>query len=132
MPKKTIRTRSQFETKIVTQLKALGVKFQYEPFRIPYTKPTSYYTPDIVLANGIIIEVKGLFAGADRAKHLYIQKQHPDIQIHFVFQKANKKLNKRSKTTYADWCTKHNFTFSEGTIPLEWINQRKVKTPNDK
>jgi hypothetical protein len=75
---------------------------------------------DFELPNGIIIEVKGWFKPADRTKHLSIKKQHPDLDIRFLFDNANKRLSKTSRTTYAQWCQKHGFKYAEKTIPKEW------------
>ena len=57
------------------------------------------YTPDFELPNGIIIESKGRFVAADRKKHLLVQKQHPELDIRFVFSNSKAKISKGSKTT---------------------------------
>ena len=76
-----------------------------------------------MLPNGIIVESKGRFVVADRKKHLYVQKQHPDLDIRFVFSNSKAKISKGSKTTYADWCSKNRFLFADKLIPEEWINE---------
>jgi hypothetical protein len=124
---KIVKYRSRFEKDIMEALVAKGVKFEYEPFRIPYVKPPSHYTPDLILFNGTIIEIKGLFAPQDRNKHLLLKAQYPDLDIHFVFYNSKSKLNKKSNTTYAMWCEKNNFKFSEGSIPKEWLKKPKGK-----
>tara|TARA_S200002703_G_scaffold24130_1_gene20967 strand:+ start:3495 stop:3842 length:348 start_codon:yes stop_codon:yes gene_type:complete len=83
------------------------------------------YTPDFLLPNGIIIETKGRFTPADRMKHLAIQKQHPNLDIRFVFSNSNSKLRKGAKTTYADWCEKHGFLYADKDVPQEWIDEKK-------
>lgn len=117
--------RSGLEEFIDTTLKSVGVDGEYEKHKIAYTKPATQhrYTPDFKLPNGIFIETKGRFVTADRKKHLLIKQQHPDLDIRFVFQNANNKLSKKSKTTYADWCIKHGFLFAEKEIPDEWLLQ---------
>ena len=69
------------------------------------------------------IETKGLFKAADRAKHLYMREQHPDITIYLVFQNPNNKLSRASKTSYGEWATKHGISWTtlEAGIPKEWI-----------
>ena len=121
--KRAIKTRSKFEQKIVNQLIDSGADFKYEPFRIKFTRPPSHYTPDIVLPNGITIEIKGLFDSADRAKHLLLQRQYPELNVHFVFQNQKKRLNKKSSTTYEDWCDKHGFIYAQGSIPKKWLTK---------
>ena len=81
-----------------------------------------------VLPNGIVIETKGYFLPADRTKHLAIKAQHPNIDLRFIFQNPNQKLNKTSRTTYADWCKKHGFAYASKRIPAEWLTEPHNKT----
>tara|TARA_R110001632_G_scaffold14525_2_gene48828 strand:- start:196 stop:579 length:384 start_codon:yes stop_codon:yes gene_type:complete len=114
--------RSGLEDRISEQLKALSVPVKYEEFKIKYqVNEVRTYTPDFELPNGIIIESKGRFVVADRKKHLLIQKQHPDLDIRFVFSNSRGKINKGSKTTYGMWCDKHGFLYADKLIPEEWI-----------
>jgi Phage endonuclease I len=117
--------RSGLEETIDNGLKLVGVDGEYEQHKITYTKPATQhkYTPDFKLPNGIFVETKGRFVTADRKKHLLIKEQHPELDIRFVFQNANNRLSKKSKTTYADWCNKHGFLFAEKEIPKEWLSQ---------
>lgn len=115
-----IKCRNSFERTILNELDTMNVSYQYEPFRIPYQKPVSHYLPDIVLDNGTIIEIKGLFDAQDRKKHLLLKEQHPNLNVHFVFQQSNKKITKSSKTTYAAWCEKNGFPYAEKHLPKEW------------
>jgi hypothetical protein len=97
------------------------VPYEYESIKIKYQRKPSTYTPDIILRNGVIVEVKGYFDSEDRSKHLLIKAQHPELDIRFVFQNSSKKILKTSSTTYGDWCDKHGFIYSEGTIPRSWL-----------
>lgn len=99
----------------------------YEPIKISYVIPLSEhsYTPDIVLANGIILEVKGRLVKADRDKHLLIKEQYPDIDLRFVFQNANNKIRKGSQTTYAQWCEKNDIKWCEKLVPDSWLKENK-------
>ena len=81
------------------------------------------FTPDFILPNGIIIEVKGLFNSSDRKKHILVKDQHPDLDIRFVFSNSKSKLYKKSKSTYRDWCIKHGFLYADKDIPQEWIKE---------
>lgn len=121
-----MRFRSGLEERTAKYLKKLKVKFTYEKLKIKW-QDLRYrtYTPDFVLANGIIVETKGRFIVSDRQKHLMIKEQHPDLDIRFVFSNPNSKLYKGSKTTYADWCDKHGFKWAKEEIPLEWTKERK-------
>jgi hypothetical protein len=117
--------RSGLEDKISEQLKSLSVPVRYEELKISYSVPESLhtYTPDFELPNGIIIESKGRFVAADRKKHLLIKQQYPHLDIRFVFSNSRAKINKGSKTSYADWCNKFGFLYADKLIPKEWIDE---------
>ena len=83
------------------------------------------YTPDFVLDNGIIIETKGRFISPDRAKHLAVRNQHPELDIRFVFTNSKSKLYKGSKTTYGMWCSKYDFKYADRYIPEAWLKEPK-------
>lgn len=117
--------RSGLELIIDSSLKDLGIDGEYEQHVIEYTKPATKhkYHPDFKLPNGIFIETKGRFLPDDRRKHVLIKEQHPELDIRILFQNAKTKISKNSKTTYADWCDKHNIKWAEKSIPQEWINE---------
>ena len=123
--------RSGLELTISDKLKSDKVKFKYEAIKIEW-QDIAYriYTPDFILNNGIIIEVKGRFTTADRMKHLAIRKQYPNLDIRFVFENSNAKIRKGSKTSYAKWCIRHKFRYYDRIIPECWIKEKgKDKHP---
>jgi hypothetical protein len=103
-----------------------GTKSKYESLKIPYIKPATKhrYTPDWELPNGIIVEIKGRFTQFDRAKHLLIKDQHPNLDIRFVFKYDNK-IHKNSDTRYSTWCEKHGFLYAFKGVPKEWLEEKK-------
>ena len=114
--------RSGLEERVSEELDKSGVKYEYETQKIKYrVEEDRTYTPDFILPNGIIVETKGRLTVADRKKHLLIQRQHPFLDIRFVFQNSRAKLYKGSKTTYAQWCDKQGFMYADKSIPEEWI-----------
>lgn len=121
--------RSGLEGKVAQQLETLGIKVEYEAYKIPYVIPESNhkYSPDFVLPNGIIIETKGRFVLADRKKHLLLQSQRPELDIRFVFSNSSAKINKGSSTSYADWCIKQGFLFADKLIPESWVSEKGSK-----
>lgn len=125
--------RSGLEDVIAEQLRLNGIEPKYEKIRIRYLQPSKFklYTPDFLLPNGIIVETKGRFVSADRAKHLLIKQQYPDLDIRFVFTNPNARLSKRSKTTYAQWCEKHGFKYAHGAIPEEWFREPPKPLPKE-
>jgi Phage endonuclease I. len=112
--------RSGLEHSISIYLKEKRVRFEYETLKIEW-EDLAYrtYTPDFILPNGIIIESKGMFTAADRRKHVAISRQHPDLDIRFVFESSKRKLRKGAKSTYGEWCTKYGFRFYDRIIPEE-------------
>lgn len=121
--------RSGLEEDVAKSLTEAGVPFTYEKTKIKYIKPASehLYTPDFVLDNGIIVETKGRFMIQDRQKHMLIKKQQPHLDIRFVFSNSNQKLNKGSRTTYAQWCVKNGFMYADKTIPHDWVIERRKR-----
>lgn len=126
LPRDT-KYRSGFERVTANALHSLGVEYGYEAIKIQYLIPAMLhtYTPDWILwSNGIIIETKGLFNASDRKKHLMIRKQHPELDIRFVFCNSRVPICKGSKTTYARWCERNGFIYSDRTIPMEWYKEK--------
>lgn len=117
--------RSGLEERVAEQLDQSGVSYTYEKVKLKYIRPASehIYTPDFVLASGIIVETKGRFLLADRMKHLLVKKHNPELDIRFVFSNSNARISKASKTTYAMWCRKNGYKFADKTIPEEWLNE---------
>ena len=120
------------EEKCAKQIEAAGLAVQFETDKLKYMWPQrqSTYTPDFRLPKEggfFYVESKGRFTVADRQKHLLIKEQHPDIEIRFVFSNANAKLYRGSKTSYAQWCDKHGFTYAHKTIPDDWLTEGESK-----
>lgn len=123
------RYRSKSEERVAEHLNHLGVPYLYEPKngKVSYkVERTASYLPDFVLTDsGIILEVKGYFTSADRAKYLRVKASNPDIDLRFVFDRASTRLSKTSNTTYADWAEKHGFQWCEKVIPPHWYNKHR-------
>ena len=113
--------RSNLEKDIANLLEGLGVSFQYESEKLSYTIEHNY-TPDFVLPNYVYLEAKGYWDAADRRKVLAVKRDNPDIDLRMVFQSPYNTISKKSKTTYAQWCEKHDIPWtSYYDIPLEWL-----------
>lgn len=119
------RYRSGLEKEVAAYLRQNQKKVRYEVLKVEW-EDLRYrtYTPDFVLDNGIIIETKGIFDSADRRKHREIQRQHPELDIRFVFSNANAKLYKGAKSRYCNWCEQHNFQWAHRVIPEEWLKEK--------
>ena len=135
MPNKQARKhgyRSGLEHKLSIYLDKLKQNYGYECIKIEW-EDLAYrtYTPDFILDNGIIIETKGRFLAADRRKHLAIKKQHPKLDIRFVFTNSRAKLRKGAKSNYAEWCIRYGFLYYDRIIPEDWLKEKgRNKHPN--
>jgi len=117
--------KSGLEENISKQIEGKGIEVQYESEKVAYIIPASEHTynPDFKLPNGIRVETKGRFVLTDRKKHLLVKEQNPNLDIRFVFSNSKNKINKKSKTTYGDWCDKHGFKYADKEIPDSWFSE---------
>lgn len=123
--------RSSLEKKVSDLLPTVN----YETDKISYIVPASKhkYTPDFKLRENDYIEVKGRLLASERKKHLLIKEQHPEIIIRFFFDKSGNKLYKGSPTTYADWCEKNGFEWTDirKGLPDEWLVTQVSEPTNE-
>ena len=119
--KKELKFRSKLEERVATLLEQLGISYEYETEKLSYTIEHNY-TPDFVLPNYVYLETKGYWDAADRRKVLAVKRDNPDVDLRMVFQSPYNTISKKSKTTYAKWCEKHNIPWTAyHEIPLEWL-----------
>lgn len=144
--------RSGLEKKIAAQLDAAGIKYGYETVTIPYEVPArmakylSDFPVDFVIKRddgsfeGIVIEGKGHFgannygskfsnmkanSATERQKFVLLKRQHPKLDIRFVFSRASAPIYKGSPTTHAKWAEDQGFLWCEKVIPASWIAEIK-------
>ena len=100
--------RSGLEKQFMELLNKAKVPFKYEQETFKYTVPEKVhkYTPDFILPGGTVIETKGQWGLEDRKKISWFVKQHPEILFRMVFSNPHQRINKKSKTRYADICNK--------------------------
>ena len=117
--------RSGLEKQTALVLSDCQKQVRYELLKIEW-EDLRYrtYTPDFQLDNGIFIETKGIFDSEDRRKHIEVRRQHPELDIRFVFSNAKAKLYKGAKSRYCDWCEKNDFLYSHRLIPQEWLTMQ--------
>ena len=117
--------RSGLEEKVAKQIKKANNKLRYESVKIKWVDfAIRSYTPDVILDNGIIIEVKGFWSVSDRKKHVKVKEQHSDLDIRIVFENSKRKIRKGSNTTYGMWCEKNEILFYDRIIPLVWMKEK--------
>ena len=113
--------RSKLEEQVADLLVDLGVKYEYETTKVRYIIQ-HVYTPDFVLPNGVVLECKGYWEPADRRKIRAVKELNPTLDLRMVFQAPFNKISKKSKTTYAKWCEKHDIPWTSfQNIPLDWL-----------
>ena len=115
--------RSDLEGQVADQLDKQCVKYRFEPHWIRY-QIEKKYKPVFLLPNGILIEVKGWFKFDDQRKHKLIKSQYPELDIRYVFQKINNKVQ-GGRFTNKEWCEKYDFKFAESIVPNSWIHEKR-------
>lgn len=131
--------RSKFEQKIANYLDKIGIRYQYEPFSVPYEQPVRRYrcaacgtkaivkertyVPDFVLPDETWIEAKGRLTGADRVKMVAVKEAYPDQKICFLFMQDNY-TTKNKTLRYTEWALKNGFpcaVSATGKVPADWL-----------
>ena len=119
--KKKKTFKSKLEVSVAELLDTVGCKYVYEGEQVPYTIQHNY-NPDFVLLNGVMLETKGYWDSNDRRKIKAVIRDNPHLDIRMVFQAPFNKISKKSKTTYAQWCEKHNIKWAAAhAIPIDWL-----------
>lgn len=113
--------RSGLEEKVADLMVNLGVKYEYESTKVPYTIMHNY-SPDFLLPNGVFLECKGYWDSEDRRKIRNVVEQNPELDVRMVFQNPFNRISKKSKTTYAQYCDKIGIRWTSFTnIPIDWF-----------
>jgi hypothetical protein len=108
-----------------TYIEGQPVDAHYENDTFAYeVSETRKYTPDWIVITPTTefwIEYKGVLDGRTRKKMKLVKKQHPKLDIRFIFQNASNKINKASKTTYGKWADQHGFPWADNELPKDWL-----------
>ena len=116
--------RSEFERGVAHWLIKNGITYEYELQYIEYQPKIKRYTPDFYLTEyDFHLELKGHLDVVDRVKHLFLKTQNPHLDVRFIFPNSKKKIYKGSKTSYADWCNRHDFLYADNRIPNLWLKK---------
>lgn len=114
--------KSGFERSFEANLRSRGIKFHYESHKVPYILERTYNPDFEIIDHGFFIETKGLLDRDSKAKMVAVKKQNPDLDIRFVFMKADKRIP-GTKQTHAEWADRNGFPWAESTAPEEWFEQ---------
>jgi predicted nuclease of restriction endonuclease-like RecB superfamily len=109
------QTRNAFEKLLESQIKKAKVKFTYETEKIPYVI-SGNYIPDFIIETPhgrIYVEAKGYFRREAKSKMVAVKKQHPALDIRFVFYRYSKANEK--------WAIKYKFPYAFEKIPRDWL-----------
>ena len=107
----------------MAQMKRLGIKFDYEPVKLPFVIERTYCPDFYIPATKIYIEAKGKLDADTKSKMIAVKKRHPDLDIRIVFMRGLNTMSKASKTTYMQWAEKNGFPCADGEIPIEWLKK---------
>lgn len=112
--------RSKYEATVCEDLTARGHGYRYEPVKLKYTYEATY-VPDLLLDNGVFVELKGFFSYEDRRKIESVLRCNPEIKLKILFYRDSK-IAKNSKMTYSMWAEKIGIPYAVGhSIPEEWL-----------
>ena len=119
--RKEVKYKSKLEEKVADLLTGLGVTYEYESTKVPYTIQHNDH-PDFIIPNNVYLETKGYWDPKDRRKVLAVKRDNPKLDLRMVFQAPYNKISKSSKTTYAQWCERHDIPWTSfHNIPLDWL-----------
>jgi predicted nuclease of restriction endonuclease-like RecB superfamily len=130
-----VRYRSRVEGDVAVALASRGLHAEYEAERFSYVVKL-HYTPDFKIhgpAGHFYLEVKGRYTSRDRTKTLEFIRSYPDERLLVALQNPYGKLNKKSSTTYVDWCDKYRVPWCPIPIPPDfleqWLNGSRLTYP---
>lgn len=140
-----LAVRSKFEALVLADLDKRRVAYAYEPDKLVWyagvrnatcglcnsadVRKRRVYIPDVKLADGSYVEIKGLFTADDRATVVGARRDNPGTTIRLLFMRDNWLTKKRAKR-YSEWAAKNEFEWAVGiAMPAAWIpNKRRNKT----
>jgi hypothetical protein len=134
--------KSKYEYEQATRLEEHSINFEYEAHTIDYHDTVQNgtcmdcgstrigvgrrYTPDFWFPNSnLYVETKGKFDRDNRRKMIAICEEC-DVEIRMVFMRDNW-LTRKHGMKYSTWCDRYGITYAIGDIPLEWVNDDKIK-----
>lgn len=134
------KMKARTEVEFAVLCDRAGIPWMYESERLEWAPPVAKYTPDFVLqkkdGSKMFIERKGYLRPKDITKMRAIRKQHPDLDIRFVFDNSNKSMGMLphkdgTRTTHGQWAEKHGYPYADGFLPQSWIDELDLKqTPH--
>jgi len=109
------KLRNDFERSLDRFLRRKKVNFKYESEKIPYVI-AGHYLPDYVIETKlgkIYVEAKGYLRPESKRKMVAVKRQHPEMDIRFVFYSR--------RPSQIKWADKQGFKWAIKEIPEEWL-----------
>lgn len=116
--------KSILEVRTASWLEEHNIPFGYEKEKWDYQYEPQTYRPDFNL-DGFTIECKGKLTKEVRKKLLAIVRCNPKKKLFLVFERPENKINRGSKTTYADWAEKNGIEWSTVVPELSWFKRKR-------
>lgn len=112
----------KFEASVLDGIKGAECEYKFEGARLPYVIHAAYY-PDVVLPNGVMVEIKTYLGLEDEVKMKAVRLSHPDADIRFLFEKPQKKMPGR-QMTHGEWAIKYGFKWGATAEDIvEWSKE---------
>ncbi len=118
--------KSILEVRTQAWLEENDIPFEYEAEKWVYAFKPAKYTPDFKVP-GPTLECKGKLTRDVRRKLMAIATSNPERKIALIFEKPENKIERGSRTTYAEWAEKHGFLWSAVTPRKEWFQKKRGK-----
>ena len=116
--------RSILEVRTQAWLEEHGIPFSYENEVWKYQYEEQTYRPDFSTP-GHTVECKGKLTKDVRKKILAILRCNPERNLCLVFERADNKISRGSKTTYGEWATKNSIPWSTVVPDKKWFKRGK-------
>ena len=116
--------KSMLEVRTAAWLEERSIPFLYEKEKWVYQHEPQTYKPDFCFGD-FVIECKGKLTKDVRKKILSIIRCNPDKKLFLVFEKPDNKINRGSKSTYADWANKVGIPWSTVIPELTWFRKKR-------
>ncbi len=97
-----IYVRSSWEANYIRYLNFLGIKWKYEPKTFELKEGYSY-TPDFILEDGTIIEIKGWMTKKGKFKIEQFKLSYPNLKFKLIQRKEYRKLYKKYAEIIPKW-----------------------------
>ena len=121
--------RSAWEANFARILNYLQITWEYEKDSFPLVSDhySGYYFPDFFLPNNLIVEIKGFWDNASRAKVMLFMDQYPEIKLITIDSDLYYDLDKKFRNQLSNW-EESDVRVSETQIQIVGISRPERRT----